>query len=89
MFNADADSLRRIMEECAVLYTQAKEALGELNAQDPWMEIFAMGPDMSDDEIHDHLSPTMNPLVDWLHQRLTPEEKVNGANSHLEMLKVN
>ena len=30
----------------------------------------------------------MNPLINWLHQRLTPEGKVNGARSHLEMLKV-
>ena len=48
----------------------------------------AMGPEISDAEIQDHLSPIMNHLINWLQQCLTPEEKVNGAKSHLEVLKV-
>ena len=36
ILNADADRLQRILEECAVLYTREQEALGEVNAQDPW-----------------------------------------------------
>ena len=35
VFNADSDRLLRIREECAVLYTEEQEALGEVNAQDP------------------------------------------------------
>ena len=59
-----------------------------MNAQDPWMEMVAMGPKISDSEIQDHLAPIMNHLIHWLQQPLTPEEKVNGEKSHLEMLKV-
>ena len=48
----------------------------------------AMGPEISDAKIKDHLAPIMNPLMNWLHQRLTPQETFNGSKSHLEMLKV-
>ena len=48
----------------------------------------ATGPKISDAGIQYHLAPIMNPLIDWLQQRLTPGRKVNGAKSHLEMLKV-
>ena len=56
------------------MYTAEQEALGEY----PCMEMVAMGPEIYDAEIRDHLSPIMNPVIDWLHQRLTPEEIVNG-----------
>ena len=59
-----------------------------MNAQDPWMEMVAMGTEVYDAVIQDHLYPFMKPLIDWLQQCLTPEEKVNGAKSHLEVLKV-
>ena len=48
----------------------------------------AMGPEISDAEIQDHLSPIMNHLIHWLQQPLTLEGKVNGTKSHVEMLKV-
>ena len=48
----------------------------------------AIGPKISDVEIQDHLDTIMNPSIDWIQQRLTPEGKVNGAKSHLDMLKV-
>ena len=44
-------------EEGAVLYTEEQEALGEVNRQDPWVEIIAMGPEILDAEIQDHLYP--------------------------------
>ena len=59
-----------------------------MNAQDPWMEMVAMGPEIYDAEIKYHLFPIMNSSTNWTHQRHTPEEKVNGEKSHLEMLKV-
>ena len=48
----------------------------------------AMGPEIYDAEIQYHLSPIMNPSIDWIQQRLTPEEKINGAKSHLDILKI-
>ena len=59
-----------------------------MNAQDPWMEMVAMGTEVYDAVIQDHLYPFMKPLIYWLRQCLTPEEKVNVTKSHLEMLKV-
>ena len=44
-------------EEGAVLYTEEQEALGEVNRQDPWMEMIAMGPEILDAEIQYHLYP--------------------------------
>ena len=87
MFNAFADRLHRIWEECPVIYTEEQEALGEVNAQDPWMEMVALGPNISNAEIQDNLDPIMNPVVNFLQRRLTPEENVNAAKFHLEMLK--
>ena len=49
----------------------------------------AMGPKISNAKIQYHLAPIMNPSIDWIQERIAPEEKVNGAKSHLEMLKVN
>ena len=40
------------------------------------MEMVAMGPEIYDAEIQYHLSPIMNPSIDWIQQRLTPEEKL-------------
>ena len=48
MFNADADRLQIIREECAVLYIEEQESLGEVNVQDPWMEMIAMRTEISD-----------------------------------------
>ena len=47
-----------------------------------------MVPEIYDAEIQDHSAPIINPSIDWIWERLTSEEKVNGAKSHLEMLKV-
>ena len=49
-----------------------------MNAQDPRMEMIAMGPEIFDAEIQDHLAPIMKSSIDWLQERITPEEKVNG-----------
>ena len=59
-----------------------------MNVQDIWMETVAMIPNISDAEIKDHLSPIMNPLINWIQQRLTHEEKLNAAKSYLEIMKV-
>ena len=48
----------------------------------------AMVPEINDADIQDNLYTTINPSIDWLQERLTPEEKVNEAKSHLELLKV-
>ena len=47
----------------------------------------SMGPEISNAEIQVHLAPILNPSINWLQKRLTPEEKFNGAKSHLKMLK--
>ena len=59
-----------------------------MNAQDTWMEMVYMGPEISDAEIQYHLAPIMNPSIDWIQQLLTHEVKLNGSKSHLEMLTV-
>ena len=33
-----------------------------------------MGPEISYADIQDHLSPIMNPSIDWIQERLTPEK---------------
>ena len=48
---------------CSSIYRR-KKLLGEVNAQDPWMEMVAMGPDISDAEIQDNLYPIMNHFID-------------------------
>ena len=59
-----------------------------MNAQDPWMEMVAMGPEISDNEVQDNSSPITNPSIDWLQQRIKTRGKLNGTNSYLDMLKV-
>ena len=59
-----------------------------MNAQDTWMEMVYMGPEISDAEIQYHLAPIMNPSIDWIQKLLTHEVKLNGSKSHLEMLTV-
>ena len=46
----------------------------------------AMGPKISDSEIQDHLAPIMAPLIECIQKRLTTEGKMNGENSHLEIV---
>ena len=47
----------------------------------------SMGPEISDAEIQVHLASILNPSINWLQKRLTPEGKLNGENSNLKMLK--
>ena len=37
-----------------------------------------MGPEIYDSDIQYHLAPIMKSSIDWLQERLIPEEKVNG-----------
>jgi len=90
MINADVNGLRRIRNECEILYNEEEEALGDqIGAQDGWMLIAGMGPLFNDSSVPDDLAPSFDANVDWINVRKTPDNLVDIAPNHLQLARQN
>ena len=61
-------------------YIQEEEYVeGDFGEQEPWMVMAGIAKQVNDSDAHDDLAPRLDPHVDWVEFRVTPEAKFNNA----------